>query len=866
MANDFGLKIGLEGEKEFKKSLQEIDQSFKVLGSEMKLVDSQFDKNDRSVEALAARNGVLEKSIEAQKGKIELLRKALENASDSFGENDRRTQSWQIQLNRAQAELNKMERELKDNKSALGETTKGLDQSGKAADDYGKEVKKAGEKSDDASKKFEAVGKVCKAAAAAMAASLAAISAAAIAAGKALVDMSREGAQFADTVLTESTVTGISTEKLQEYMYAAELVDVSTETLTKSMTKQINSMKAARDGSKSMVEAYDKLGVSVTDSNGELRDSETVYWELIDALGKVENETERDSLAMTILGKSAQDLNPLITAGAQRMQELGKQAKDAGYVMGDDMLQAYGSLDDQCQKLTLGVTAAKNAVGAVLLPVLTSLASDGVSLLGEFTSGINEANGDMGKIGEVISSVLPKAVDAVLKHLPDLIELVLSILNAVGTALTDNVDKILEAVEMLISQSLQAAISALPKVAEAALKILMALVKICLDNQSKLINMAIQLVVTLARGIADAAPSLVPAVVGLVVGVVQTVLDNLPLILDVAIELVKGLVRGILDALPILIDALPQVIMSIVTFILDAIPLLIDTGIQLLSSIVADLPTILGKIVSIIPVIIQGVLDALFNALPQIIEAGVQLFIALVSNSAMIIKTILSIVPDLINSLLDLFTNNIGKFIEMGITLFTSLITDTPRIIWSIVSQIPSILTGIFEAFGKGVSKMGEIGGNLVKGLWEGIKSLAGWIKDKVSEWASGLWNGIKSFFGIHSPSTKMSWIGDMLMEGLANGIDESAEGVIDSVNEMRSDLNSVFNDLSADADGIQTDFTVTKNVEGIRDNGFGTGGITIQLNIDTFNNYSPEDIEQLTTEIMETAGNIVKRKEVVFA
>lgn len=69
MADDFGLKIGLEGEKEFKKALSEINQSFKVLGSEMKVVQSQFDKNDNSVEALTARNQVLNKEIEAQNRK-----------------------------------------------------------------------------------------------------------------------------------------------------------------------------------------------------------------------------------------------------------------------------------------------------------------------------------------------------------------------------------------------------------------------------------------------------------------------------------------------------------------------------------------------------------------------------------------------------------------------------------------------------------------------------------------------------------------------------------------------------------------------------------------------------------------------------
>ena len=93
MAENFGLKIGLEGEKEFKSALAEINNSFKVLGSEMKLVESQFDKNDNSVQALTARNEVLEKTIDAQKTKIETLRNALNNASTSFGETDRRTQA-----------------------------------------------------------------------------------------------------------------------------------------------------------------------------------------------------------------------------------------------------------------------------------------------------------------------------------------------------------------------------------------------------------------------------------------------------------------------------------------------------------------------------------------------------------------------------------------------------------------------------------------------------------------------------------------------------------------------------------------------------------------------------------------------------
>ena len=327
MAENFGLKIGLEGEKEFKAQLAEINRSFKVLGSEMKLVDSQFDKNDHSVDSLTAKNQVLEKSIDAQKQKIETLRSALNNASSSFGETDRRTQNWNIQLNHAQAELNKMERELKGNTEALDNTSKEMKDTTKSADKMGDEIEDSGKQAEKSSSKLKSLGGVCKAVGATMATAFAAVGAATMATGKALVNMTREGAAFADTVFTEGVVSGISSERVQEYRYAAELVDVSLETITGSMARQIKSMKAAKDGSKNVIDAYDQLGVSIMNADGTLRDSDTVYWELIDSLGKMTNETERDALAMTILGRSAQQLNPLITTGAERMKELGKEAQ-----------------------------------------------------------------------------------------------------------------------------------------------------------------------------------------------------------------------------------------------------------------------------------------------------------------------------------------------------------------------------------------------------------------------------------------------------------------------------------------------------------------------------------------------------------
>ncbi len=911
MADKFGLKIGLEGEKEFKQSLRDINDQFKVLGSEMKLVESEFGKNATSVEGLTAKNEVLAKEITAQKQKIEVLEKALKNASDSFGENDKRTQAWQIQLNNAKAALNGMERELDDNNSALKKAADNLDDAEKEADDFGDEVEDAGKQSDDAGGKFEALGAVCKGVAATLAVAFTAVSAAAVSAGKALIDMSKEGAAFADGVLTESTVTGIATDKLQEYMYAAELVDVSTETLTKSMAKQIKSMKAVQDGTKLSVEAYEKLGVSVLDAEGNLRDSDTVYWEVIDALGKMENETERDALGMQILGKSAQELNPLITAGAERMKELGQQAHDAGYVIGDEMLNAYGALDDQIQYLSVGATAAKNALGTVLLPVLTDLGSTGVDLLGEFTKGIQGCNGDIGKMAGVIKEILPKALNAIMEYVPELLEVIGSIVGAIGTAIVDNLPLIVDSVTQILFTIVNGLIEGLPQIAEGALQLLLALVNGIIDQLPLLVKAAAEVIVTLATGIAKALPKLIPSVVKVITQVVKTLLDNLPMILNAALELIKGLAQGILDAIPVLLDALPELIQSLIDFLMDAIPEIIEAGVELLTSLVSALPTIIEKIVAVIPMIIDGVLGAVISAIPLLVDAGIKLLTSLVEALPQIIESIVAVIPDIINSIINAILNaipllidagikllvsligalpdiiitivnaipdiisgivnaligNIDKIIMAGVELFMSLITNLPQIIIELVKAVPQIITGLVNAFAKGVGSFVEIGANLVKGLWEGIKSLATWLWDKVSSWASDLWNGILDFFGIHSPSKKMQWVGDMMMEGLAGGIDETAGEAIKSAEAMTDDLNSVFDDLSADLTGTLPNRV---DVQGIAQNGVSGGngannGFILQLNITNFNNYSSEDITELTNEVMQTAGAFMRRKEVAL-
>lgn len=578
MAVDIGPKIGIEGESEFRKQIKNVNEQIKTLGTEMKVVEETFRGQEDATEALTAKSRVLREEIVKQAEKLDLLTKGLQESIEKYGETDERTLKWQQSVNTATAQLAKMQNEL-------DATTKDLEEEGAEADKAGKATKEAGEDAKDSSFNWKALGDTVKVVGEAMAAAAAAAAAAIAGTAKALTDFAVGGAEFADNILTMASTTGMSAEKLQELEYAADLVDVSVDTISSSMTKNLSTMVKAANGNEDLLETYNKLGVAVTDANGNLRDDEEVYWELIDALGNVDDETERDVLAMQLLGKSAKDLNPLIETGADGMKDLAKQAHQAGYVLDKDTLDAFGEFDDQLIKLDKGAQAAKNALGTVLLPMLTDLAGDGVDLLGEFSRGVLDANGDISQIGEVIAQILPQVIDRVLSYLPELVEMASTILTAIVSALLDNMDLIVESASTLVQSLLDGILNNLDLIIDGAVDVILALVKGLIDNLPKVVEAGIELIVSVCEGIGEALPELVPAAVDAVITIVEALLDNIDLLIDASIKLIIGLAEGLIKALPRLLAKGPEIVGKLATAIIGAVGSLLKAAGEMIAAI-----------------------------------------------------------------------------------------------------------------------------------------------------------------------------------------------------------------------------------------------------------------------------------------
>lgn len=127
-------------------------------------------------------------------------------------------------------------------------------------------------------------------------------------------------------------------------------------------------------------------------------------------------------------------MNPLIAQGSEGIAALTEEAKSMGAVLSEDTIAQLGAFDDSVQRLKQGSEAAHRVIGTVLLPQLQTLADSGVTLLGEFTSGLAEAGGDFDKISEVIGNTIGGLVSIFMEQLPQFVEVGMEIVMQIGEA------------------------------------------------------------------------------------------------------------------------------------------------------------------------------------------------------------------------------------------------------------------------------------------------------------------------------------------------------------------------------------------------------------------------------------------------
>lgn len=184
----------------------------------------------------------------------------------------------------------------------------------------------------------------------------------------------------ADELSKLSQKVGVNIEQLSAMNYAAGLADVSTEALAKGMAKLNKAMYDASGGSKEQVDTFKALGVSVTDSTGQLRKSDEVMMDIAERFSKMEDGAAKTALAMKVFGKSGADMIPLLNGGREEMQKATEEARRFGIVLTEEA-------GKQAEEFNDNLTRFKTVAGGLAMTLANELLPEINALVGKFAQG-----------------------------------------------------------------------------------------------------------------------------------------------------------------------------------------------------------------------------------------------------------------------------------------------------------------------------------------------------------------------------------------------------------------------------------------------------------------------------------------------
>lgn len=439
-----GPRIQVDGEEEYRKQINGIIEQSKTLDAEMKALTATFGDEDTAQQRAAKSTDLLNMQLEAAKERTRLVREMTQKSAETTEENSTQTLKWRQALAAAEEQQAKLER-------AVEENTKALSEQGETAENDGQKMATLGDQVSGLAERFgvhlpdsikvalDHVDGFSTRTVAAMGAAAAGIGAvklaidgiqAGIEAVQKLNELTLEQAHWADDLLTQSAQTGLSTDLLQQLDYASKFLDF--EGIDKSLVKLTASMDSARDGAEKQAAAFQTLGVAVTDSDGQLRDNWETFKDVIDALGEVENATERDALSNDIFGKSYAELKPLIDAGTDALQDMMDAAVENGHVLDESQIQKLGEVDDAYQEYQTKLDDVKKKLAVEFAPVSTKVMEEFGDLAVKAADKLVES-GMLEKIGAFIEP-LARIGDSLLNLADAVLPVVTGALNVAADA------------------------------------------------------------------------------------------------------------------------------------------------------------------------------------------------------------------------------------------------------------------------------------------------------------------------------------------------------------------------------------------------------------------------------------------------
>ena len=402
-----GITIEFRGDtSKLDKSLRQINNETRSIDKELNQVNKSLKFNPTNVELWRQKQQLLTQKVSETKEKLDLLKQAQAQMDNDDS------------VDKTSKEYRELQRDIIETESKVKNFENQLRQVGNV------NLRAASEQVKELGGKLESAGQA-----------LMPLSAAGAAVAGGIGALAYKSGQAADDLNTLSKVTGISTYELQKYNAAADLVDVSTEAIAKSHAKLSKNMAAAANGSKTQAAAFEQLGVRVTNADGSLRDSDAVFQDVITALGGMKNETERDALAMQLMGKSAMELNPLIEDQGETYKNVADTlAKYNLDFVDQETLDKANEFNDELDMMKVLGTTSLSIVGAQLAEYLAPALEKVVELMGklaEWLSGLDpRLLTVIGAIAALVAGIAPLLI--ILGKVAFAISSIMSLMSTLG--------------------------------------------------------------------------------------------------------------------------------------------------------------------------------------------------------------------------------------------------------------------------------------------------------------------------------------------------------------------------------------------------------------------------------------------------
>lgn len=584
-----------------------------------------------------------------------------------------------------------------------------------------------------------------------------------------ITKLATDAGKLADELNTLASQTGLSTQKLQEFQYASELIDVDVNTLAGALKKTTSAMSKARDGTGSSAEAFEKLGVNIKNVDGSLRDNEDVFNDSIRALGNIANETERDAIAMELFGKSATELNPLIEGGIDTLDEMSQKANELGLILSQDAVDSANKFNDQLDIMKANGKGLFNVIGAELassfLPTMEEANATTEGYIKRLTDAMSK--GGLEGLLEEAGNVVGDLVTKISEKIPKFAELGVKIVKSLVEGIKNNAQTIGEGGATLYTTLVEGFYSILPD----------------------LIDTAITLVTAFITSIGNKLPELIPIVVTGLLGVVDAIVSNIDKIIDAGMSILEGLAKGVLASLPILIEKVPIILEKFTTALLEMLPTLYETYTEIFEAVIDFITNgdNLLLLVNTAITLVTTMATALIDNLPLIITAIIDMYTTCIKelvteeNIELMINTIIQIITLLADALITNLPLILEKLPPMIMQIASALMELAPVLLQAGLTIIVTIAKELFE-------KLKSVGGNLVKGLWEGIAGFKDWIIRKIRSLCKEMLSAIQDFFGIESPSRVMAdEVGKFMAQGIGVGFGNTMPSVMKAMKEKLS-------------------------------------------------------------------------------